>query len=214
MHALTGFLSLIFLIQLVKVVMPLDESERVLSLKLALKMADLGHTSASLPVHIKWVSKLEEEVSQCCHLSPDMCHVSDELVYLVPIPDPCDDCLREFSWWSLSQFFRQGDLEKFNGMVVSPLFDRSKQGVTRSQIGFFDIVGEQGAQNLQTMFSFKMISQGYEMPKPYSCRTCSLWLWVSRDLTSPPPSLWLAQSSPSSGTSARSSLEHALFSHM
>ena len=42
--------------------MPLDEAERILSLQLALKCSDLGHTTASLPVHLKWVSGLEEEV--------------------------------------------------------------------------------------------------------------------------------------------------------
>ena len=40
------------------------------------------------------------------------------------------------------QFFRQGDREKLLGLPVSSLFDRIKQGVTKSQIGFFDIVGK------------------------------------------------------------------------
>lgn len=38
------------------------------------------------------------------------------------------------------EFFRQGDVERQNGMAISPLFDRSKQGITKSQVGFFDIV--------------------------------------------------------------------------
>lgn len=38
------------------------------------------------------------------------------------------------------EFFRQGDVERAAGMTVSPLFDRSKQGITKSQVGFFDIV--------------------------------------------------------------------------
>ena len=53
---------IVILMQLVKIVMPMDEAERLLSLQLALKCSDLGHTTASLPVHLKWVSKLEEEV--------------------------------------------------------------------------------------------------------------------------------------------------------
>ncbi|KAL3140140.1 putative 3',5'-cyclic phosphodiesterase pde-3 [Trebouxia sp. C0009 RCD-2024] len=47
--------------------------------------------------------------------------------------------------WSLKleeEFFRQGDKEKELGLSVSPLMDRShKGGITRSQIGFFSIVG-------------------------------------------------------------------------
>jgi hypothetical protein len=38
------------------------------------------------------------------------------------------------------EFFRQGDVERAAGMTISPLFDRSKQGITKSQVGFFDIV--------------------------------------------------------------------------
>ncbi|KAL0017820.1 hypothetical protein WJX77_003173 [Trebouxia sp. C0004] len=47
--------------------------------------------------------------------------------------------------WSLKleeEFFRQGDMEKALGLSVSPLMDRThKGGITRSQIGFFSIVG-------------------------------------------------------------------------
>jgi hypothetical protein len=38
------------------------------------------------------------------------------------------------------EFFRQGDKEKELGLPISPLFDRAKQGVSKSQIGFFDFV--------------------------------------------------------------------------
>ena len=41
------------------------------------------------------------------------------------------------------QFFLQGDRERLLGLPISPLFDRTMQGVTKSQVGFFDIVGEQ-----------------------------------------------------------------------
>jgi len=81
-----------------KIVVPLDEAERMLSLQVALKCSDLGHVSAALPVHLKWVRALEEE------------------------------------------FFRQGDRESAGGLPVSPLFDRHKQGISKSQVGFFDIV--------------------------------------------------------------------------
>ncbi|KAL6746520.1 hypothetical protein V8C86DRAFT_2445088, partial [Haematococcus lacustris] len=33
-----------------------------------------------------------------------------------------------------------GDRERKAGLVVSPLMDRSKDGITKSQVGFFDIV--------------------------------------------------------------------------
>lgn len=36
-----------------KIVLPLDENERVLGLQMALKCADVGHVTANLPVHIK-----------------------------------------------------------------------------------------------------------------------------------------------------------------
>ncbi|KAL6763789.1 3'5'-cyclic nucleotide phosphodiesterase [Haematococcus lacustris] len=81
-----------------QIVVPLDETERMISLQLALKCADLGHTAAALPVHLKWVAGLEEE------------------------------------------FFRQGDAERAAGLPISPLFDRMKQGISKSQVGFFDIV--------------------------------------------------------------------------
>ncbi|MEW5317249.1 MAG: hypothetical protein WDW38_008563 [Sanguina aurantia] len=77
---------------------PLDETERLLSLQMALKLADLGHLSAPLHVHLRWVAALEEE------------------------------------------FFRQGDAEKACMLPVSPLFDRTKPGITKSQVGFFDVV--------------------------------------------------------------------------
>lgn len=47
-------------------------------------------------------------------------------------------------WASLleEELFRQGDAEKESGtMAISALMDRTKGGVTRSQVGFFNIVG-------------------------------------------------------------------------
>ena len=40
-------------------------------------------------------------------------------------------------WVSLleEEFFRQGDKERNLGLPISPLFDRSKQGITKSQVG-------------------------------------------------------------------------------
>ncbi len=59
---------------------------------MALKCADLGHLTAPLSVHLKWVSGLEEE------------------------------------------FFKQGDAERAQGLPISPLCDRTKEGVTKSQV--------------------------------------------------------------------------------
>ncbi|KAG2444404.1 hypothetical protein HXX76_001157 [Chlamydomonas incerta] len=78
---------------------PLDESERLLALCVAIKAADLGHLGESLEVHKRWLAGLEEE------------------------------------------FFRQGDQEWELGMPISPLFDRAKQGVSKSQTGFYEFVG-------------------------------------------------------------------------
>ncbi|GLI61128.1 hypothetical protein VaNZ11_003403 [Volvox africanus] len=77
---------------------PLDETERVLSLQMVIKAADLGHLGEGLDVHKRWLSSLEEE------------------------------------------FFRQGDRERQLGIPISPLFDRSKQGVSKSQVGFYEFV--------------------------------------------------------------------------
>ncbi|KAA6423303.1 MAG: 3,5-cyclic-nucleotide phosphodiesterase [Trebouxia sp. A1-2] len=38
------------------------------------------------------------------------------------------------------ELFRQGDNEKQLQMLVSPLMDRTKGGITKSQVGFFDVV--------------------------------------------------------------------------
>jgi hypothetical protein len=38
------------------------------------------------------------------------------------------------------ELFRQGDQERSNGLPISPLMDRHKAGITKSQTGFFDIV--------------------------------------------------------------------------
>ncbi|PNH11652.1 Calcium/calmodulin-dependent 3',5'-cyclic nucleotide phosphodiesterase 1B [Tetrabaena socialis] len=38
------------------------------------------------------------------------------------------------------EFFRQGDRERQLGLPISPLFDRTKQGVSKSQVGFYDFV--------------------------------------------------------------------------
>ncbi len=39
-----------------------------------------------------------------------------------------------------TEFFLQGDQEKAAGLPISPLFDRTKPGVTKSQVGFYEVV--------------------------------------------------------------------------
>ncbi|KAL6762827.1 hypothetical protein V8C86DRAFT_3130553 [Haematococcus lacustris] len=39
-----------------------------------------------------------------------------------------------------AEFFAQGDAERAQGLTISPLCDRTKQGITKSQVGFFDFV--------------------------------------------------------------------------
>eukprot|EP00798_Chlamydomonas_sp_ICE-L_P029068 gene29068-32273_t len=38
------------------------------------------------------------------------------------------------------EFYNQGDLELKNGLPISPLFDRTKPGVSKSQPGFFNVI--------------------------------------------------------------------------
>ncbi|KAG2436688.1 hypothetical protein HXX76_006216 [Chlamydomonas incerta] len=78
---------------------PIDETERLLTLQVALKVADIGHLGEEIEVHCRWLGVLEEE------------------------------------------FFNQGDRERALGLPISPLFDRTKQGVSKSQVGFYDFVG-------------------------------------------------------------------------
>ena len=65
--------------------------------QLALKCADLSHTTYPWELHCRWVLRLEDEM------------------------------------------FRQGDRELRLGHQISPLMDRRKQGVSKSQVGFFTV---------------------------------------------------------------------------
>ncbi|GFH26193.1 phosphodiesterase, partial [Haematococcus lacustris] len=89
---------------------PLDEAERLLSLQLALKCADIGLIAEDQEVNIRWVECLEQE------------------------------------------FFAQGDREKAAGLPVSPLMDRDKPGVSKSQVAFYDFVGTPMFQNFTHVF--------------------------------------------------------------
>ncbi|KAJ9515811.1 hypothetical protein QJQ45_008651 [Haematococcus lacustris] len=89
---------------------PLDEAERLLSLQVALKCADIGMIAEGQEVNMRWVQCLEQE------------------------------------------FFTQGDKEKAAGLTVSPLMDRDKPGVSKSQVAFYDFVGTPMFQNFTRVF--------------------------------------------------------------
>lgn len=50
------------------------------------------------------------------------------------------------------EFFRQGDREKSHSLNVSPLMDRAAKGISKSQIGFFDIVAMPLFQSFSQVF--------------------------------------------------------------
>ncbi len=89
-----------------------------------------GHLTKPLPVHLRWVQALEEEFFR---------QVSTRLGASLR---------RKGSWgrWGALDGARrvtcdsQGDTERARGMPISPLCDRHKEGVTKSQVGFFDFV--------------------------------------------------------------------------
>jgi hypothetical protein len=51
------------------------------------------------------------------------------------------------------EFFMQGDAEKAADLPVTPLFDRAKPGVTKSQVAFFDVVAIPLYATLTTSFA-------------------------------------------------------------
>ncbi|GIM01922.1 hypothetical protein Vretimale_6637 [Volvox reticuliferus] len=50
------------------------------------------------------------------------------------------------------EFFLQGDKEQQLGLPISPLFDRSKQGVSKSQVGFYDFIALPLVHSLASAF--------------------------------------------------------------
>ncbi|GIL49917.1 hypothetical protein Vafri_6220 [Volvox africanus] len=50
------------------------------------------------------------------------------------------------------EFFLQGDQEQQLGLPISPLFDRSKQGVSKSQVGFYDFIALPLVHSLASAF--------------------------------------------------------------
>lgn len=107
--------------------------------QVAIKIADLGHMAESTEVHKRWVMCLEEELFQqvgggaCMRMQARAAGLKE----LQPAGIMCQlmmglafTMLEHSSWL-------QGDSEKAAGLPVSPLFDRDKPGVSKSQTGFF-----------------------------------------------------------------------------
>ncbi|KAA6423770.1 MAG: hypothetical protein FRX49_06341 [Trebouxia sp. A1-2] len=79
-----------------------------------------------------------------CDMTSDKQHIPQMVLKCADIGHLAVDPKTHKRWaFQLEEeFFRQGDKEKEAGLAVSPLMDRSMQGgMTRSQLGFFNIVG-------------------------------------------------------------------------
>ncbi len=99
---------------------------------MAMKCSDLGHLASAKSVHLQWVRLLEEEVRMVSFLCPSFAAeavltLADEKSRSIE-PPLSPSRLR-------AQMFRQGDMEKEKGYPVSPLMDRAKTGITKSQPG-------------------------------------------------------------------------------
>ncbi|GAX83010.1 hypothetical protein CEUSTIGMA_g10437.t1 [Chlamydomonas eustigma] len=80
------------------------------------------------------------------HLSP-----KDDVEQLISLQVAlkCSDLMATARPWEVAlkwsqaleqEFFEQGDRERELGLPISPLFDRNKPGVTKSQVGFYDFM--------------------------------------------------------------------------
>ena len=82
-------------------------------------------------------------------------------------------CVRALYRWVHcleEEFFRQGDQEKAAGLPISPLFDRDKPGVTKSQTGFFDVV-------VFPLFQVRALCQPLSSSLQWYACLCSIALW-------------------------------------
>ena len=135
-----------------KIVLPLDDNERLLGLQMALKCADIGHVTAALPTHIRWVAAHELYVTHIhAHGTPTRTHTQ--------IHTHTHTHTHTYSWVSQleEEFFLQGDVERAAGTTISPLFDRCKQGITKSQASELrDITHKQHVHCVTCRFLFTL----------------------------------------------------------
>lgn len=107
---------------------------------MALKSADLGHLTSQTDVHCTWLSRLEEvrhlkaawRMKKGCIAGPPVCQevcVTHCSHFVHTFTHALRICLQEL--------FLQGDQERQMGQPISPLMDRSKTGITKSQVCCF-----------------------------------------------------------------------------
>ena len=122
---------------------------------MSLKCADLGHLAASKEVHCNWVNRLEEEVRMDQEQQLGRSTGSRESGTKCAVCRYAESLLKDMTprWMPRPlQFFAQGDRELEAGLPISPLMDRTKEGITRSQPGFFSIVALPLFQSLCNFF--------------------------------------------------------------
>jgi hypothetical protein len=73
------------------------------------------------------------------------CADLSHLTYAFPLHQEWVNCLQE-------ELFMQGDLEASKNMVISPMCDRTKQGIVHSQVDFFEFVAMKMFRTLTTEF--------------------------------------------------------------
>ena len=59
-----------------------------------------------------------------------------------PTPFTSSEITGFLTYLALQEMFLQGDRERSLGQTVSPLMDRTKAGITKSQCGFFTVVAQ------------------------------------------------------------------------
>lgn len=117
----------------------------MLPVQVALKCADVGHLAAPWDVHLRWVSGLEEEffrqVCVCARAHTPPCpfarrdvHPLPAHAYAAPPPLKCSYCVYVLVCGCVCVSTMQGDREKAAHLTVSPLMDRTKDGITKSQV--------------------------------------------------------------------------------
>jgi hypothetical protein len=101
----------------------------------------------------------------------------------------CDPTPTHLRWVAAleEEFFKQGDAEKAQGLPVTPLFDRTKPGVTKSQLAFMDIVAVPLYQAMAKAFpSTQALLEGVRNTKCCKCASIEGCLDVA---SAPPKSL-------------------------
>ena len=85
--------------------------------------------SLVVPLTHEWDAETQILVLKCAIKCADLGHLTSTEV-------------THRKWVSLleEEMFRQGDKERAQGLPISPLMDRRKGGVTKSQTGFFNLV--------------------------------------------------------------------------